>query len=258
MNVIVVPCLHDNYAYIIYNEETAEAAVVDPSEAWPVLRVLGERELILKAVLCTHHHHDHVGGIKDLLDESPGIIRVLGFGGDTDRIPLINEPLSDGDSMTICGSKGKVVHTPGHTTGGIVYSFDDCLFTGDTLFGAGCGRLFEGTAEQMLHSLQKIRDCGAGKKIYFGHEYTLTNLRFAAGIEPHNDDIKKRTADVEKRRKGDQPSSPSTMDEELLTNPFLRCVEPSLVSYCEQNSPLQQMDPLCVFTKIREVRNSFS
>lgn len=258
MDVVVVPCLFDNYAYIIYNEATREAAVVDPSEAWPVKRELGERGLMLTSVLCTHHHHDHIGGVDDLLDDGPDNIRVMGYRGEANRISQLNELLDDGDTVTVCGISGQVFHTPGHTTGGMVYHVGDCVFTGDTLFGAGCGRLFEGTAGQMMRSLQKITACGKDKKLYFGHEYTLTNLRFAAGIDPENEAVKKRFQHIENKRENGEPSAPSTVAEELLTNPFLRCGETSIISGLENRNLLKDSDPETVFAQIRELRNRFS
>lgn len=258
MDVIVVPCLFDNYAYIIYNEESREAAVVDPSEGWPIMRELGERGLTLKSILCTHHHHDHIGGLDDLINDAPDNIRVLGYSGEAGRIPHLNELLNDGDTITVCGVSGQVFHTPGHTAGGLVYHVGDCLFTGDTLFGAGCGRLFEGTAGQMVRSLQKIIACGKDKKLYFGHEYTLTNLRFAAEVDPENEAVKKRFQHIENRRKIGEPSVPSTVAEELLTNPFLRCGEASILNSLESSTFLKDRDPETVFAQIRELRNSFS
>jgi hydroxyacylglutathione hydrolase len=257
MNVIVVPCLHDNYSYIIVNEQTHEAAVVDPSEAWPVLRELDKRQLRLTAVLCTHHHADHVGGLEELIEET-GALRVLGFAGDRSRIPLLNELLADGDDFSVCGLSGGVLHTPGHTTGGIVYHIGNHLFTGDTLFCGGCGRLFEGTAEQMLASLEKIMMCDPDTLIYCGHEYTLVNLRFARQVEPGNDEIAARLARVESLRSQGVPSVPSTMAEECKTNPFLRCREPDFIRQVEENHTVEGNRPVALFGFIRGLRNNFS
>ena len=257
MNVIVVPCLFDNYSYIIENEVIGEAAVVDPSEAWPVMRELEGRGLRLSAVLCTHHHRDHIGGIDDLCDEFDDL-EVFGFRGDERRLPRLNRPVDDGDTISVCGFTGSVMHTPGHTTGGVVYCFEDCLFTGDTLFGAGCGRLFEGTAEQMAVSLKRIAACGPEKKLYFGHEYTVTNLRFASQLAPGNEEIRKRLEQTIKKREQGEPSSPSTMFEELQTNPFLRCDDPEILEYLERNAGLPNRDTDEIFARIRLLRNDFS
>ena len=183
MEIVVIPCLYDNYSYLVVHGN--KAAVVDPSEAWPVMKVVDDRGLKLSAVLCTHHHHDHIGGLPDLLDEY-GTLEVYGFFQDRKRIPLMTRPLRDNERFSVCGLDVDVFHTPGHTSTHVVFHIEGHLFVGDTLFGGGCGRLFEGTAEQMVHSLDRILSCGKQSRIYFGHEYTELNLRFAAQVDPSN------------------------------------------------------------------------
>lgn len=256
MEIIVIPCLYDNYSYLICNPEQARAAVVDPAEAWPVHQVVRERELNLEAVLCTHHHHDHVGGIEELLEYYPDL-EIYGYHAEKPRIRRLNRPLEDGDQISVCGVSGTALHTPGHTAGGLTYRFGDRVFTGDTLFGAGCGRLFEGTPAEMMASLSKIVAGGPEQQLYFGHEYTLLNLRFAAQVDPENEEVIRRRERVQAARDRGEPSAPSTMSQELQTNPFLRCGDQGPAAYLEQQG-VDSSDPLAVFTGLREIRNSFS
>lgn len=257
MEVLIVPCYYDNYSYILINSRNREAAVVDPSESFPIIRELHKHQLTLTAILCTHHHADHIGGLDDLVDEF-GAVRVIGFEGDRSRISGLNELLGDGDQFSVCGVSGLMKHTPGHTIGSVVYQLDKAMFTGDTLFGCGCGRLFEGTPEQMLGSLEKIAGCEPDTLVYCGHEYTVVNLNFARKIEPENQDIVKRLEKVEEQRAQGKPSVPSTFDEELKTNPFLRCKEPSLVAQLEYRHDIADKNAEAVFAFIRGLRNNFS
>jgi hydroxyacylglutathione hydrolase len=255
MEVVVVPCLYDNYSYLIINGK--QAAVVDPSEAWPVMNVIDERELELSAVLCTHHHNDHIGGLPDLLDEY-GSLDVYGFFQDRKRIPLINQPLQDNEQFPVCGLEAAVIHTPGHTSTHIVFHVEDHLFVGDTLFGAGCGRLFEGTPEQMVQSLDRIIACGNQVSVFFGHEYTELNLRFAAQVDPTNPAIGKRAERVAEIRREDRPSAPSTLKEELETNPFLRIEDSAIIDQLDREERLESSGKVAVFAALREQRNHFS
>ena len=255
MNTIVIPCLIDNYSYLIVNE--GRAAVVDPSEAWPVMQELDKQGLKLEAVLCTHHHHDHIGGVDDLLEEYGGL-SVFGFHQDKKRIPSLTHPVQDSDHITVCGLAAEVMHTPGHTSTHVIYKVGDCLFVGDTLFGAGCGRLFEGTPAQMLHSLDKIAACPPGSRIFFGHEYTQLNLRFSAEVDPTNQAVAERAAGVAELRRQNQPSTPSTLAEELATNPFLRPEDAAIIDKLKADGAIATTDRVEVFAALRQLRNHFS
>lgn len=255
MKVFVIPCLYDNYSYLVVND--GQAAVVDPSEAWPVLKEVERHNVQLTAVLCTHHHHDHIGGVADLLDEY-GDLRIYGYHQDKKRIPTITHPVGDNDKISVCGLDIDVMHTPGHTSTHIVYRLEDHLFVGDTLFGAGCGRLFEGTPEQMVGSLDRISGCPAGSRIYFGHEYTELNLRFSAEVDPANGAVRQRADRVAKLRSRDLPSTPSILADELATNPFLRAEDGSIIEKLKSEGRISGSDRVTVFTALRELRNHFS
>ncbi len=257
MDIITIPCLYDNYSYLLIDSEQRQAAVVDPGEAWPVLREIQGRDLQLAAVLCTHHHHDHVGGIDDLLDQFPAA-RVFGFHADAPRISQLTDSLQDGEELAVCGQPCTVLHTPGHTTNSIVYRCGDDLFVGDTLFGAGCGRLFEGTAEQLAASLARIVACGPQARVHFGHEYTMQNLRFASQMEPGNEQVVERMQRVAEMRQVGRPSTPSTVAEELATNPFLRVDAEEIIATLREQHGVADHSPLAVFRSLRQLRNEFS
>lgn len=223
LRVHPIPCLRDNYAYLIICPESGDAAVVDPSEAAPVLAEIEALSLNLKAILNTHHHWDHVGGNEALCKHYPNL-DVYGYHTDRGRIPGQNRFLKDGDTVTFGSLKGRFTHNPGHTTGAVTYYFEDAAFTGDTLFAAGCGRLFEGSADDMWRSLnQVIGSHDESTKLYFGHEYTASNLRFALTVEPDNQAAAAKLERVLALRDAGQYTTPSTITEEKATNPFMRC-----------------------------------
>jgi hydroxyacylglutathione hydrolase len=213
MDVVAVPCLKDNFAYLVI--EDGRAAVVDPGEAAPVEQALARVGAQLTAVWLTHHHHDHVAGVASLVDAHPGI-DVVAHAHDRSRAPRVTRVVEDGDEVALGRQRARILHNPGHTLGAISYHVAGAVFTGDTLFGAGCGRLFEGTAEQMHASLRKLAALPPATRVYFGHEYTAANLRFAAVAEPDNAAIATRAAALR------TPSTPSTIADELATNPFVR------------------------------------
>lgn len=212
MQVLAVPCLQDNYAYLII--EGTYAICVDPGEHAPVWDALVKAGVELKGIWLTHHHADHVGGVVGLVAEVPGI-DVVAHKSDATRAPKVTRLVEDADVVECGQLRATIIHNPGHTLGAISYVIDGCVFTGDTLFGAGCGRVFEGTMEMMHASLHKLAALPPDTNVYFGHEYTASNLRYAAHRLPGNAAIESRRAALT------TPSTPSTIADELATNPFL-------------------------------------
>jgi hydroxyacylglutathione hydrolase len=247
MQVIPVPCLSDNYAYLVV--QGRRAAVVDPSQADPVLRAIDEHRLELTEIWLTHHHWDHVGGIEPLMEECP-IEEVRGsrYDADHQRIPRQTDALSDGDAFTFGGSTVDVLEIPGHTLGAIAFVTEGNLFSGDTLFIAGCGRVFEGTMEMMSQSLAKLRSLPSDTKVWCGHEYTVNNLRFAKTIEPDNPDIDRALEEATAARQAKLFTVPGQLGRELATNPFLRFDEPIVAG---------DRDPVASFTAIRRAKDDF-
>jgi hydroxyacylglutathione hydrolase len=216
MRVVVVPMLEDNFGYLVI--DGTDAVIVDPSEHTAVCSALARDGLHPRAIWLTHHHRDHVGGVEGLLEDFPGI-EVVAHASEASRIPRLTRGLSDGDHLALGALRGTVLHTPGHTLGALTYVIAGAAFTGDTLFGAGCGRVFEGTMEMMHASLRRLASLPPATRVYFGHEYTAANLAFAAEVEPGNRDIDARA------RATATPSAPSTIELELATNPFLRAAD---------------------------------
>lgn len=247
MQVIPVPCLSDNYAYLVIEER--RAAVVDPSQADPVLRAIDEHGVKLTEIWLTHHHWDHVGGIEPLIEECP-IERVRGseYDAENRRIPRQTDALADGDSFDFGGVTVDIMEIPGHTLGAIAFLAEGNLFSGDTLFIAGCGRVFEGTMEMMSKSLAKLRDLPPDTKVWCGHEYTINNLRFAKTIEPNNLDIERALREAIATREARQFTVPGQIARELRINPFLRFDQPGVAG---------GKDPVASFTAIREAKDSF-
>ncbi len=222
MRVVVVPCLRDNYAYLVAADGRRECVVVDASEADPVIAALEREGLTLRAVLCTHHHWDHVGGNQELAERFS--IPVYGHESDRGRIPAQTDGLEDGSKFDVAGLSFSCLHVPGHTTGALAYVVGGAVFTGDTLFAGGCGRLFEGTPAMMYRSLNvSLGALPDATKVYCGHEYTQKNLEFAAHLEPGATAIREKAERVSAMRARGEPTVPSTIGEERLTNPFMRC-----------------------------------
>ncbi len=246
MRVVPVPCLKDNYAYLVIDETTRRCAVVDPGEAPPVEAALAREGVTLGAIWATHHHHDHVGGVAVLY--RPGIEVVAGTA-DAEKVPHASRIVGDGDEVTLEGLTARIIHNPGHTLGAISFVIEGSVFTGDTLFCGGCGRVFEGTPAMMHASLMKLAALPAATRVYCGHEYTAANLKFAAAVEPESAAIQRRSATVA------TPSVPSTMADEHATNPFLRAASPDVIAAARARGA--EGDPVSVFAAMRAWKNDF-
>jgi hydroxyacylglutathione hydrolase len=222
IEIIQQPVLKDNYIYIIHNDKTKQTVVIDPSISAPVLQILADKNWQLDFIINTHHHWDHTDGNVEI--KSVTGAKVIGYKGDAHRIPSIDIEVVDGQIIDICGQQSEVMFIPGHTLGHIAYYIKESgvVFCGDTLFSLGCGRLFEGTAEQMFTSLQKLVALPEDTKVYCAHEYTQSNGKFALIIDPNNSDLQERVEEVRVLRENDKPTIPSTIGLELKTNPFLR------------------------------------
>jgi hydroxyacylglutathione hydrolase len=260
--VLTVPAFKDNYLWLIH--DGVHAAAVDPGDAQPILEALRANGLTLTAILLTHHHADHIGGVPQLLAEYP----VPVFGPRNDNIAAVTQPLGEGDRVQVPGLdlELSVLDVPGHTLGHIAYMRNTVgnapgahwLFCGDTLFGAGCGRLFEGTPEQMAGSLAKLAALPDDTLVYCAHEYTLSNLRFAQALEPGNRALQLRIEADSKARGTNLPTVPSTIAAEKATNPFLRTTEPAIVDSLVAAGRLQPgATPVAAFAAMREWKNVF-
>jgi hydroxyacylglutathione hydrolase len=258
VDVVPVPQLADNYAYLVIDPATGEAGVVDCAEAPPVLAEVANRRLRLTAVLATHHHFDHVGGNQDLAAAVPGL-RIYGSAEERGRIPALTHPLRDGDPVEVGRLHGRVIFIPAHTSGHIAYHFpgEHAVFTGDTLFAGGCGRLFEGDAAQMMRSLGRLTQLPDETRVYCGHEYTEKNLRFAAELEPGNRRLADKLASVERLRREGRPTVPSTIGEEKATNPFLRTSSPELAASVRARVRGLADDPVALFAAVRGLKDRF-
>lgn len=245
MQVTPLPCLADNYAWLL--REGDDAVVVDPSEAGPVLAALGTARL--RAVWCTHHHWDHVGGIEDLRMRL-GAFDIVGSHRDVGRIPHQTRAVGEGDVVEPFGAR--VVDIPGHTLGAVAYVVDGYLFSGDTLFSAGCGRVFEGTMEQMRTSLAKLRALDPSLRVCCGHEYTVKNLEFAAATMPEDAAVAARLAEARASRERGEPTVPALLSDELRTNLFLRWDDPGVAAAAARLDPTVD-----AFTALRLAKDRF-
>jgi len=245
-----IPAFKDNYIWLLRRER--QAFVIDPGEAAPVLARLSADGLALAGILLTHHHADHQGGVAELTERR----RVPVFAPAGESITGRTAPLSGGETLNLAGCAVRVLAVPGHTAGHLAYLAGERLFCGDTLFGAGCGRLFEGAPAQMAASLERIAALPPTTLIHCAHEYTEANLRFARAVEPDNPAIVARQAQVAERRRAGLPSVPSTLAEELATNPFLRCRQPAVIAAARQRGAPDDT-PVAVFTALRAWRNDF-
>ncbi len=245
--IVPVRALKDNYVYIVPGEGNV-AAVVDPGEAAPVEDALDRLGLTLGEIWCTHHHWDHTGGIDDLLAKNPGV-PVVASRIDGAKIPRITRPLDDGDTFTFAGLAGEAVLIPGHTLGAMALRIGDDVFTGDTLFGACCGRIFEGTPAMMQASLARLRGLPDTTRFWCGHEYTLGCLKFAATVEPDNGVVAARLARVQAAP--DTPTVPLPMLEERATHPFLRWDAPAVEAYTAEKGDVE------VFAAVRRAKDGW-
>jgi len=239
MKIEIIKCLQDNYSYLIIDEVDQVACVVDPSEAKPIINFLKSKRIKLKYILNTHHHYDHVGGNLELKQKYN--CEVIGFKGDKDRIPEIDILLEDNQIWKNNNFEAKIYHIPGHTTGHIAFHFfrEKKIFTGDTLFSLGCGRIFEGTYEQMFHSLKKIKKLPRDTMVYCGHEYTLQNSNFCITRDPNNLKLKEKIVEINEKIKNNLPTIPSILNDELECNIFLKA------------------NDLESFSKLRDLKDNF-
>ena len=235
----MIPCLQDNYSYLIIDEKSNVACVVDPSEADPIIEYLENNKIKLKFILNTHHHYDHVGGNKKLKEKYGA--RVIGYKRDRERIPEIDILLNDQEIWINENFEAKVIYTPGHTLGHVCFYFykEESVFTGDTLFSLGCGRIFEGTYPQMFDSLMKLKELPQNTKVYCGHEYTKKNSDFCLTYDTKNQNLITKIYDIDAKLKGGLPTIPSTIKDELECNIFLRS------------------NNLETFSKLRDLKDNF-
>jgi len=248
-----VPAFRDNYIWIL--EDGRHAVAVDPGDSAPVEDFLAAQGLELAAILATHHHADHVGGL-------PALVRrwkCPTFGPAREVDAPLDHRLAEGDVITVpaLGIELAALDIPGHTAGHIALAGDGMVFCGDTLFTCGCGRLFEGTPAQMVDSLAKLAKRPTGTRVYCGHEYTMANIRFAEVVDPGNRKLAERKARDAARRERGEPTVPATLAEELATNPFLRCGEPEVVASAERHAGRKLKTPIEVFAEVREWKNNF-
>ncbi len=255
MNIRYVPIFNDNYIWLIVDSTQTKAIAVDPGAALPLRTFLKAHGLQLAAILITHHHRDHIDGIGELISDDP----VPVYGPHSAVIAGITHRVSESDTLVFpfLESSLMVLETPGHTLDHLAYLVSGMLFCGDTLFSAGCGRVFEGTVEQMVHSLQKIAALPDETKIYCAHEYTLKNLQFAQMVEPHNRKIQDKMQDVTALREANLPTLPSSLGDEKAINPFLRCDSPEIIASVEHHVGFKLYSYGDVFQYLREWKNEF-
>lgn len=254
LQIITVPCLSDNYAFLAHDATTGQTALVDIPEAAPILAALENQGWTLTHVLITHHHADHVQGLDEVLAAYPDVT-VVGAKADAGRLPKLDVAVAEGDTVTIGGSTGTVIDVSGHTVGHIAYHFPDsnAVFTADSLMALGCGRVFEGTMPMMWGSLAKLAALPDWTIVYSGHEYTEANGRFALTVDPDNKALHVRMDEIRAARAKGEPTVPSELSLEKATNPFLRAALPEMGAQLG----MEGADPADVFAEIRRRKDSF-
>lgn len=253
LELVTVPCLTDNYAFLIHDAETGKTAVVDVPDAAPIRAELDRRGWTLSHILLTHHHWDHIDGVPDLLSTHPA--QVLGAQADAHRLPPLNTALAEGDTIQIGSETGHIIDVSGHTVGHIAFHFPDSklLFTAVSLMALGCGRLFEGSPDQMFDSLSKLAALPGDTVVCSGHEYTTSNGKFALTVDPDNADLHARVQAVAQARDAGQPTVPSLLSLELATNPFLR----GHTKGVQKAVGMEGADPAQVFAEVRKRKDNF-
>ena len=253
MKIDIIPCLNDNYSYLLQDEISNTVAIVDPSEFVVCDKIIDKNYKKLDFILNTHHHYDHVGGNEELKKKYNST--VLGFENDKNRIPGIDKVLKDNQEFKLGKLNFTTIFIPGHTKGHIAFYFkkEKIVFTGDTLFSLGCGRVFEGTYEQMFKSLNKLKNLPGDTKIYCGHEYTYKNLEFCLKFNPNNSFLKKKKVALEFSLKNKKPTIPSTIGEEIKANIFFRFNDPDV----KKAINLENSSDIEIFTKLRDLKDSF-
>jgi len=253
MKIEIIPCLNDNYSYLLHDESSNIVAIVDPSEFKACDKIIDKNYKKLDFILNTHHHYDHVGGNEELKKKYNS--KILGFENDKNRIPGIDEVLKDNQNFKIGTLNFTIIFIPGHTNGHIAFYFkkEKIIFTGDTLFSLGCGRVFEGTYEQMFKSLKKLKNLPDNTKVYCGHEYTYKNLEFCLTFNPNNNFLKKKKSDIELSLKNKKPTIPSTIGDEIKANIFFRFNDPDV----KKAINLENSSDIEIFTKLRDLKDNF-
>lgn len=257
LTVTPIAAFNDNYIWLIQPQNSSQVYIVDPGDADPVIHFLEKHQLTIAGILVTHHHWDHVNGIKALISWSKNEFPV--YGPDYENIPYVTHGISNEQEIHLINInlKAKVIYTPGHTLGHICYLINDCLFCGDTLFSGGCGRLFEGSPEQMLNSLQLLSQLDINTKVYCAHEYTQANLSFALTVEPNNQDLIDYNNWAENQRNATKPTLPSTIGLERKINPFLRSDTPFISNKLNLSLSKQNNNTVSRFALLRQWKDNF-